>query len=305
MDGKVFGAPEALRLDSAQSRGKRGGMANPRLASVVLLSLMACGNLPGLSQGTKAPASVPAAAGIAQGREVRRGVALALDGEEEFVVRIVSSGTTCSGTLISDKLVLTAHHCVSIHEANGRIQPSNMSPSELMVEVGSGHFPSAESSVRAIVAPSCGYAAGVGDLAILVLDKALSGVRTLAPTLDREPHDGDEVSHIGFGRCALSEDGIYLKHRASGRVDFVSEAAFRVTVPLCPGDSGGPVILHDRGELIGVVSAGAMDGDEATPDRVEFARLDSFRTLFATAARVVQGTALSELPPVDCPERIR
>lgn len=227
--------------------------------------------------------------------------ALQVASEEDYTVRIVAPGTSCSGALISDRLVLTAHHCVAVRDREGRIESRDMSPSLLSVELGSGHFPWAEVEVSAIVAPSCGYQAGAGDLALLVLARRMRGVQTITPNLDREPQLGDEVSHLGFGRCALSEDGIYLKRRASGTVDQVSGLGFRVNAPLCPGDSGGPVIDQKSGALIGVVSAGAMDGDERTPDRVQFARLDAFRGLFANASRLLAGTASSELPPVDCP----
>jgi V8-like Glu-specific endopeptidase len=203
--------------------------------------------------------------------------------------------------LIAPDLILTAHHCVSVRDGKGRILAADLDPERLSVELGSGHFPWAVLPVRAVVTPACGHAAGNGDLAILVLKKQLRGIRTVQPALDREPQEGDQVSHVGFGRCALSEDGIYLKHRASGYVDWVTKTGFRVNVPLCPGDSGGPVFLHSSDVLVGVVSAGAMDGNELTPDRVEYARLDPFRSLFANAARVAAGTPLSELPPVDCP----
>jgi V8-like Glu-specific endopeptidase len=224
-----------------------------------------------------------------------------LESEEDYVVRIVTPTTSCSGTLITEQLVLTAHHCVAERDGNGRILSADLQPKDLSVELGPGHFPWAEVHVKAIVAPSCGYSAGAGDVAVLVLGRRLRGVRTLPPALDWEPKLGDEVSHIGFGRCSLSEDGIYLKRRAKGRIDLVTKTGYRVTAPLCPGDSGGPVIDHQSGVLAGVVSAGAMDGDETSPDRVEFARLDPFRALFANAERVVEGTPLSELPPVDCP----
>jgi V8-like Glu-specific endopeptidase len=229
---------------------------------------------------------------------------LQLESDEDYVVRIVTPTTSCSGTLISEQLVLTAHHCVAQRDGSGRIISEDLAPKELSVELGPGHFPWAEVSVKAIVSPSCGHSAGAGDVAVLVLTRRLRGVRTLPPALDWEPKLGDQVSHIGFGRCALSEDGIYLKRRARGHIDLISKMGYRVTAPLCPGDSGGPVIDHQSGALTGVVSAGAMDGDESTPDRVEFARLDPFRALFANAERVAEGTPLSELPPVDCPATV-
>jgi V8-like Glu-specific endopeptidase len=268
----------------------------------VLLGLISgCVSFPKIQLGDPPVPTVPAAAGSMRARQAIGKSALVLGGEEDFVVRIVAPATTCSGTLIAEDRVLTAHHCVSVRDGKGRMLPADLDPEQLTVELGSGHFPWAELRVRAIVSPGCGHAAGTGDLAILILPKRLRGVRTIQPALDREPQTGDEVSHIGFGRCALSEDGIYLKHRAAGRVDLVTKMGFRGNVPLCPGDSGGPVLLHATDTLVGVVSAGAMDGDEATADRVEFSRIDQFRSLFANAARVAAGTPMSELPPVDCP----
>lgn len=285
--------------------GQRSPCQNSRKSSAIACGLVAstlslgCSMFGALPRQPGAP-TVPAAA-ISRDRQALGRGHLVLGGEEDFVVRIVAPATTCSGTLIAEDLVLTAHHCVSVRDGAGRMLPADLDPEQLTVEIGSGHFPSAEVPVKAIVSPGCGYAAGAGDLAILVLPKKLHGVRYVQPALDHEPGIGDSVSHIGFGRCALSDDGIYLKHRAAGLVNWISKTGFRVNVPLCPGDSGGPVMLHASRVLVGVVSAGAMDGSESSPDRVEFARLDPFRSLFANAARVAGGTPLSELPPVDCP----
>jgi hypothetical protein len=224
-----------------------------------------------------------------------------LSSDEDFVVRVVAPSTSCSGTLISEQVVLTAHHCVALRNGAGKILPADLDPERLSVEVGSGHFPWAEVPVKAIVAPTCGFAAGQGDIALLILERPLRGARTLEPALDTEPVRDAEIAHLGFGRCALSEDGIYLKRRPLSRIDLVGKTYFRATAPLCPGDSGGPVLARATGALIGVVSAGAMDGDEGTPDRIEFARLDPFRSLFSNVERALLGVPMSELPPVDCP----
>ncbi|HWZ93263.1 MAG TPA: serine protease, partial [Polyangiaceae bacterium] len=66
------------------------------------------------------------------------------------------------------------------------------------------------------------------------------------------------------------------------------------------GDSGGPAVSSKGGEILGVISASAMDGDELTRDRSEFVRVDRWRGLFANADMVSNGTSPSELPPIDC-----
>ncbi len=59
-----------------------------------------------------------------------------------------------------------------------------MEPARVRIELGGGHFPWGEVAVKSIVAPSCGHGAGDGDIAVLVLDRAVHGVKTRAPELD-------------------------------------------------------------------------------------------------------------------------
>jgi hypothetical protein len=59
-------------------------------------------------------------------------------------------------------------------------------------------------------------------------------------------------------------------------------------------------VSSEGGEILGVISASAMDGDERTRDRSEFVRVDRWRSLFAYAALVASGTSPAELPPIEC-----
>ena len=73
-----------------------------------------------------------------------------------------------------------------------------------------------------------------------------------------------------------------------------------MSAAVCPGDSGGPVITRGTGEVVGVVSLSAMDGDEHTQAASVMARLDSYRNVFAQARLVADGFAQNELPPLSC-----
>ena len=222
-----------------------------------------------------------------------------LSNRDDYVVRLVIGSVTCSGALIDDDRVLTAHHCVSARSRQGEMLSHDVSPEDVRIELGGEDLPWGEASVRAIIAPTCGHAAGDGDIAILVLDRPLVGIETRAARIDSAPTLKESIEPIGFGRCVLSTDALHRRKRAIANIDTISDARFRATASICPGDSGGPV-MSDSGEVLGVISAAVMDGDERTVGRAEFTRLDRFRALFARAAAVSNGQSLAELPPVDC-----
>lgn len=222
-----------------------------------------------------------------------------LSSKDDYVVRLVIGSVTCSGALIDDDRVLTAHHCVSARSRHGEMLARDVAPDEIRIELGGEDLPWGEAAVRAIVAPTCGHAAGDGDIAILVLDRPLIGMETRQARIDSAPLLKESIAPIGFGRCALSTDALHRRKRPLSSIDTIADARFRATASICPGDSGGPV-MSDRGEVLGVISAAVMDADETTAGRAEFTRLDRFRALFARAEAVSKGQSLAELPPVDC-----
>jgi V8-like Glu-specific endopeptidase len=222
-----------------------------------------------------------------------------LKSKDDYVVRIVIGSVTCSGALVEDDRVLTAHHCVSARSPKGEMLSEDVAPEDIRIELGGEDLPWGEATVRAIIAPTCGYAAGDGDIAILVLDRPLTGMETRGARLDSPPVVKEAIEPIGFGRCALSTDALHRRKRPVASIDTVSDARFRANASICPGDSGGPVV-SEAGEVVGVISAAVMDANEATAGRAEFTRLDRFRALFARADAVARGQSLAELPPVDC-----
>jgi len=221
--------------------------------------------------------------------------------DDDYVVRVVVDDVTCSGTLIYEDRVLTAHHCVADRDRLGEALSNDVEPDRIRVELGGDYLPWGEVGVRALVAPPCGHNAGLGDIAILVLERELVGMKTLAPRLERAPQLGERVDPVGFGRCALSGDGIRRRSREGGTVARVSDDRFRLRASICPGDSGGPVVTDD-GWLIGVISASVMDGSEQTSATSEFTRLDRWRPVFSLAKLVSEGAAPAELPPLSCDE---
>jgi Trypsin len=243
---------------------------------------------------------VPAALPNEQAPELGEAMPPAIASEDDYVVRIVVGSVTCSGALIRDDRVLTAHHCVAARDGNGKPLQHDVTPDNVRVELGGDYLPWGEVGVRAVIAPTCGFVSGDGDLAVLVLERRLLGIATRPTRLDTPPSRHDQIEPIGFGRCALSGDGIHRKHRLGGAVELVSEGRFRLAAAICPGDSGGPAVSSESGEILGVISASAMDGDELTRDRSEFVRVDRWRSLFANADMVSRGTSQSELPPIDC-----
>jgi V8-like Glu-specific endopeptidase len=219
----------------------------------------------------------------------------ALATPEDAVVRVVGPEQICTGTLVEEDLVLTAHHCVVKHGTTERVDATS-----LQIELGGDYLAWGTVRAKALVAPPCGAAGGAGDLAILVLERKLVGVTTMAARLDAAPRIGEELDPIGFGRCALSPDGIHREVRPGGSVRATTSETFVMQAGICPGDSGGPVVTRGTHEVVGVISESAMDADARTRNVTILARVDAYRAVFATARQIGDGANAAELPPVVC-----
>lgn len=222
---------------------------------------------------------------------------------DDAIVRVVVGDVSCTGTLIHEQLVLTAHHCVARRGADGAYLAVDVPAEAVRVEVGGDDLPWEERGVRHLVAPPCGFAAGVGDIAVLVLDVPLRGVVPREIELDEPPGVGVRVGPIGFGRCAASAAGIRRSARAGGEITQVSETRFQLDAAICPGDSGAPALDDHSGRVYGVLSASVMDGVSLKKARTEFTRVDSWRPVFAAARLLAVGANPAELPPLDCPRQ--
>jgi V8-like Glu-specific endopeptidase len=219
---------------------------------------------------------------------------------EDAIVRVVGPVMTCTGTVIQDDLILTAHHCLVERGSRGEFSKKTVEASTVKVELGGDYFAWGEVNVRAIVTPPCGEGGGAGDLAVLVLSRKLVGLSTMQPRLDAPPKIGEELTPVGFGRCALSADAIRRKDRAGGTVRALTSETIHMDAAICPGDSGGPVFAKGTHQIVGVVSLSAMDHDEATCGPSVMARLDTYRRVFQHASLIADGLAPNELPPLEC-----
>lgn len=239
--------------------------------------------------------ATPAALGSGENRPLVPPIALAPDPREDAIVRIVGP-VSCSGILVDDDLVLTAHHCVSRRDERGRVLREDLTAKEVGIELGGDDLPWGEVAVRAIVAPACGYASGEGDIAVLVLDRKLAGMPYADVRMHAPPAIGERVSPWGFGRCSLSRDGIRRNERSGRGVSAVTAEQVVADASICPGDSGGPV-FGENGDVIGVVSASVMDHDPSTAAPSLFTRVDVWTGIFSAARAIGDGSSPSELPP--------
>jgi hypothetical protein len=276
------------------------GMATGALWLLTSLAAasVGCGVLPFGHPTAKVPVR-PASLEAQQDLQLLLHPSVGLASPGDAVVRVVGPRMTCSGTLVAEDLVLTAHHCVVERGARGEFTPKLVEATAVQVELGGDYLPWGNVGLKAILAPPCGEAGGLGDVAVLVLERKLVGMPTISLSED-PPRAGEAVAPEGFGRCVLSAEGIRRRDREGGLVASVTPGTFEAQASVCPGDSGGPVLDAITHEVVGVVSLSAMDYDESTRARSVFARVDEMPKLVAYARLVADGADLGDMPPLSC-----
>lgn len=192
--------------------------------------------------------------------------------EHSAVVAVVVDGQVrCSGTLIDERVVLTAAHCLD----------------DRPVSVFYGRDPSRPDDVVGVVeqrvAPGFGGSARINDVALLRLERSVDGTPPLAVASAAEtaPDLGERVTVVGFGYTGPEAEGELRRRAGSSEIVAVDEVYF-ATAPgpsqACHGDSGGPGLVEFGGAavVVGVTSTTEPD----CQGRSNLVRVDRFWTDF-------------------------
>ncbi len=183
---------------------------------------------------------------------------------------------SCTGVLVATNLVLTARHCVSnvvVETLSCDALGSARSGGEATAdrEASSLGVVSARASVRreaslaivahgeAILHPETPTLCN-GDIALVVLDRDLTG-HSIAPLgLEAAPTAGDRVAIVIHGGEAVVSRPILAvgpaRRALGGRLVEVASNEFLLGEGVCAGDSGGPAIDVASGTVVGVATRG-------------------------------------------------
>lgn len=161
---------------------------------------------------------------------------------------------TCTGTLIGERAVLTAGHCVE-EDATGVV--------ELGTTVGApGNV--RRRIVKAQRHPKYQRDSSDFDVAILWLDAAVPVAPIALPAGPTTLASGDPLRVVGFGQTRSTSEPEGAKRAGTMKVSATADntIAYAAAPSMsCQGDSGGPVFSTTGGveRWVGIVSAGDND----------------------------------------------
>ena len=162
----------------------------------------------------------------------------------------------CSGTVLSERMVLTALHCVQDLGADAPHPPS-----AFRVGFGEATFDANVHwvGVSDVLTPSAAYLNEVEDLqgadvAVLMLQAPFDGTPFALPQQAPQPEIGSELTIVGFGEDRYGL--VRRRHHAIVTVTGHTPRGFTFVGGGCLGDSGGPILDGEGQQLVGIVSIG-------------------------------------------------